>query len=105
MPPSNCLASSSRSSHSAAIFKNALTADGLSRFTTSLLDRSAGWSHPNPARARLRLAIFAPLFVLHIWSIIHTLMDTHKGHRWTGLSVTITAYIRALVVEAALRRH
>src|SRR5579863_8942323 len=57
MPPSNCLASSSRRSQSAAIFRNPLTADGLSRFTTSLLERSAGWSHPTPARGRLRVAI------------------------------------------------
>src|ERR1700674_38781 len=59
MPPSNCLASSSRSSHSAAIFRKPLTADGLSRFTTSLLERSAGWSHPNPVRGRLRVAILS----------------------------------------------
>src|SRR5216684_975833 len=57
IPPSNCLASSSRSSHSAAIFRNPLTAAGLSRFTTSLLERSAGWSHINPGRGRLRVAI------------------------------------------------
>src|SRR5882762_913266 len=77
MPPSKCLASSSRSSHSAAIFRNPLTADGLSRFTTSLLERSVGWSHLIPVRGRLSVAIFCS-YILQLWSIIHTIMDRCK---------------------------
>src|SRR5882672_10933918 len=77
MPPSNCLASSSRSSHSAAIFRNPLTADGLSRRTTSLLERSAGWSHPNPVRDRLIVGIQYSR-ILQLRNIIHTIMDRGK---------------------------
>src|ERR1700688_2471808 len=57
MPPSNCLASSSRSSQRITIFTNPLMADGLSRRITSLSERSAGLSHPNLVKGRLRVAI------------------------------------------------
>src|ERR1700730_4181110 len=56
MPPSNCLASSSRNSHSSRNFKKAFTAAGLSRFCTSLLDRSAGCRQAMPAGNWLSIA-------------------------------------------------
>src|SRR5208283_1929648 len=60
MPPSNCLASSSRNSQSSRIFKNAFTPEGLNRFSTSLLERSAGFSQEIPAVSRLIVATLPP---------------------------------------------
>src|ERR1700688_491829 len=56
MPPNNCLASSSRNSHSSRSFRNAFTAEGLRCFCTTLLERSAGWHQAMPAGSWLRIA-------------------------------------------------
>src|SRR5712664_2965407 len=77
MPPSTRLASSSRNSQSSRIFKKALTAEGLNRFSTSLLERSTGISHAMPAVRRLSVAIPCSRY-LQIWSIIHPLLELHS---------------------------
>src|ERR1700676_1186959 len=75
MPPSSSRASSSRNSQSSRIRRNAFTAAGPSRFCTFRLERSAGLSHATPAPGRLTVATLALLVLLHIWSIIHPLLD------------------------------
>src|SRR5208283_4634508 len=71
MPPSNCLASSSRNSQSSRIFRKAFTAEGLNRFSTSLLERSAGFSQEIPAVSRL-IVVTIPMspYMEHYTSII-----------------------------------
>src|SRR5712664_2057421 len=76
MPPSTRLASASRNSQSSRIFKNAFTAEGLKRFRTSLLERSAGFSQAMPAGSRLRVAILCSQIspdMEHYTSIIGTM--------------------------------
>src|SRR5271166_1486356 len=74
MPPSSCLASSSRIFQAFAILKNALRAAGLRRFWTCLSDRSAGASELNPITG----CDSTDMTSLLIWSILSPFADISK---------------------------
>src|SRR6267143_429204 len=84
MPPSTRLASSSRNSQSSRIFKNAFTAGGLNRFSTSLLERSAGFSQAMPAGSRLRVAIWVLLDRSSKYGVLYV-------HYWTYATCSFQA--------------